>query len=112
MAGIEEETAGSGSDGGIVISQWERCQAYESAGYRCQETADERYQTGCVHEHVYDDVWMCARHVRNTLDQLMWCGPCLLGDDPHQCRLLGRPSGGNDMSMSDAHGMSAVIREA
>ncbi len=56
---------------------------------RCGQIATIPIIGGCVHEHV-EAIYVCTQHAPAVLGGTTICRLCLLGTDPHRCRVLAR----------------------
>lgn len=72
-------------------------------GRRCPNPAAHRVILGCVHEHMLVG-FACKDHLKAIRgEQLVTCGRCLAGPDPHECPTLGRAATREEQKKAIAH---------
>jgi hypothetical protein len=70
---------------------------------RCPKPAAHRVILGCVHEHMLCG-FTCADHIEAIRgEQLVTCGRCSDGPDPHECPTLGREATREEQKKVIAH---------
>lgn len=70
---------------------------------RCPNPAAHRVILGCIHEHMLVG-FTCKDHIKAIRgEQLVTCGRCSDGPDPHECPTLGREATREEQKRVIAH---------
>ena len=75
-------------DGDSAPLDWVACVGYDAkSGHPCHRDAVDTVIAACIHEHIGPRA-LCQFHIADIAHDLMLCGDCLNGRDPHHCVLV------------------------